>query len=156
MLARYLFLACVIVCFLGCSQPEPPFNTLEDEQVSLASLKGRWIVINYWAAWCPSCRQEIQELNQFNLHKPTLVKLLAVNADHIAIPALRENVKQLGIQFSVLTTDPQQAWKLDEVPVIPVTFILSPTGKVVKKWMGPVTEGILTTLINQLMADEKN
>ena len=54
----------LITLFLGCSQPD--LLTSENKKVYLDDLKGKWILINYWADWCPPCIKEIPELNKLN------------------------------------------------------------------------------------------
>jgi len=59
-------------------------------------------------------------------------------------------MRKAHIDFPVLLDNPMQVWRLDEVDVLPVTFIINPTGKVVKKIYGPSTEASLVAVLSAL------
>ncbi len=114
-----------------------------DNSVSLSALKGKWIIINYWAVWCDSCVKEIPELNHFYQHNQDKnILLFGVNYDHTPMPDL--------ILYPVLVEDPKKFFKLADVDVLPVTFIIDPQGKVVKSIIGPNTEKSLFKIMQIL------
>lgn len=145
-----LWLSCCLL--FSCSSQEPVFHDTEGNTVTLSQLKGKWVVINYWAAWCDNCMAEIQELNQFYQHQhQNQVELYSVNYDSLpSTQQLKTAIDNARIQFPTLTTDPSQSWHLGDITAIPMTFIINPDGKVVKAILGPNTDESLSTTLDGL------
>ncbi len=135
-----LFLSFILLS--GCSG---------DNKTPLPQIKGKWVVVNYWAAWCSSCIQEIPELNRF--HQSNIgnnIEVYGINYDSLSSTDLKNAIHQAKITFPVLETDPSHIWKLSEVETLPTTFIISPSGKIEKKLVGPTTEKKLAQTIAEL------
>lgn len=147
-------IALVFLCSLitiSCSKGGPVLHDADGHPVQAVKLKDKWLIVNYWAAWCGSCIKEIPELNRFyqdNQDKNILI--YGVNYDQLPMASLKEAILQTNIQFPVLSDDPNQLWQLGEVSVLPMTFIINPQGEVVKKIVGPSTEEALASIVHNL------
>lgn len=126
------------------------FQTVDGQTISSADLKGKWVIINYWASWCPACRAEIPDFNAFyRSHKSGNVLVLGVNHDDAeTLPELRAAVKKVGIKFPVLTTDPGSSLGLSSVSGLPTTFVLNPSGKIAKVLVGTQGQDALENAIS--------
>ncbi|EKD55219.1 MAG: hypothetical protein ACD_60C00024G0019 [uncultured bacterium] len=125
----------------------------EDYQLILKAteLKGKWIILNYWAAWCESCMKEIPELNRFYQHHQTQnVVLYGVNYDQLPKKELTEAIQKTHIIFPVLLQNPEGIFALKNIEALPVTVVINPNGKMVKKIMGGNTEKSLDSLLADL------
>lgn len=113
---------------------------LKDSQghdISFSSLKGKWVLINYWASWCKSCLEEIPTLNQFYLqHEHESVALFAVNYDALPLNKQTKLIKKFKIQYPSLLTDPAFALGLGDIVGVPVTFVFNPKGILVNTLYG--------------------
>ncbi|MFT4058210.1 MAG: TlpA disulfide reductase family protein [Legionella sp.] len=110
---------------------------MKGNNISFASLRGKWIVINYWARWCKTCIEEIPEFNRFyHKHAHDQVALFAVNYD--ALPTYKQNnlIQELNIQYPSLRRDPAFALGLGNIVGVPVTFIFNPQGELVNTLYG--------------------
>lgn len=122
------------------SQANAALVDLSGNKVSLSSLKGNWVFINYWASWCHPCVEEIPELNQFyHRFKNDNVKVFGVNYDGLSISKQKHLIKELGIDYPSLEGDPAKTLSLGDIRGVPVTFILNPQGKLHKTLYGPQT-----------------
>ena len=139
---------CILSCAIlvtACSQNETVFHDTRAQTVQLSTLKGKWVIINYWAEWCHACVVEVAEFNKFSEHNSNKnILLYGVNYDHLTGDALDEAVKKLKMKFPVIVEDPNQAWQLGDMEVLPTTFIIDPNGKVAKKIVGVSTEKSLS------------
>lgn len=142
-----LFLLCSVV-FINCALGDPVLHDTKNHAVQLSALKGKWVVVTYWASWCPSCKWEIPELNHLykNNHDKNLV-LYGVNYDNPLTADSKDVTEKNGIEFPVITEDPNPDWHLGDVDALPTTFIINPQGIMVKKIVGPMrSEALLDTI----------
>lgn len=139
------------ICVSMTAFAESEFHDTANAVFKTSELKGKWIIVNYWAAWCGYCIREIPELNSFYKHnKNKNVLVFGVNYDALQMPELKLVADKINIKFPVLLEDPKQVWDLDDTNVLPVTYIISPKGKMVKKILGPSTEDSLNDALQEL------
>lgn len=112
-----------------------------------AEWPNKWVVLNYWATWCPPCREEIPALNRFYRQHSKEVVVIGVSYDPLNPPALEAAIKEMGIQFPVLSSDPGRLLKLPQLSVVPTSFIFDPQGKRVAQLTGPQTAKDLEKII---------
>lgn len=132
---RLLALLCVYLLLSGCSRPQ--LSLLDDKPLDWTSLRGQWVVINYWAEWCKPCVEEIPELNHLQQAYPQQVRVLGINFDNEPEGVLRQQASRMQIAFSLLQEDPAMLLQLERPRVLPTTFIYSPEGKLVASLVGP-------------------
>lgn len=146
-----LFIVCSFLMLNYAKADDTVFYDTNGKPVQLSLLRGKWLVINYWAGWCGACRQEIPELNQFYQKiKGTNILFYGVDYDDLPLPGLTAAIASMGMQYPILTSDPGSAWNLDNVDAIPTTFIINPEGRVVKVITGTTTEDDLLNTISEL------
>jgi thiol-disulfide isomerase/thioredoxin len=153
MLHKLKLLCCCLltVLLMSCTDKDnQSFHDTEGKTVQLSSLKGKWVIVNYWASWCDNCIKEIPELNHFNKNHLKDAVIVGVNFNQLPLDMLKKAIETAKISFPVLTEDPGKAWRLDDVSVLPTTFILNPQGKLVKVVLGGSTEKSLTAILQQL------
>jgi len=114
-----------------------------------SELSGKWLVINYWASWCEPCRKEIPELNKFYLaHKNKDVLVFGVNYDHVQGDKLKQIIQKMNVKFPVLISDPSKRYNIKSVTVLPVTYLISPKGKIKKVLYGPQSRESIEKVID--------
>jgi len=113
---------------------------IEGKAVSLSDYRGKWVVVNYWATWCPPCLEEIPEL--VSLHEENTDKLvvLGVSFEEVNNDYLKEFVDSHMMTYPVMRTDPMPSTILGPVSGLPTTYIISPQGERVARQEGPVTQ----------------
>ena len=112
-------------------------------ELTLESLRGRWVFINYWAEWCAPCREEIPELNAFAAAHPDRVRVLSVNFDGAAGEQLDAQIAALGIAFPTLLADPRTALGVPPAQGLPETLVIDPQGRLQRVLQGPQTRATL-------------
>jgi cytochrome c biogenesis protein CcmG, thiol:disulfide interchange protein DsbE len=135
---------------IGKQAPDIAGTTVDGSQASLAGLRGKWVVVNFFATWCVPCRQEHPDLVSFSQgHQSTgdAAVLGVVYSDNAQ--AVQEFRDKEGGDWSMLT-DPKGRIALDYgVAGVPESFLVSPDGLVVAKLVGGVRSGDLDQLLNQ-------
>ncbi len=122
----------------SCSSPDA-YDVFE-HPIFIKKLQGKWILLNYWATWCQACYQEIPTLNYLNQIEN--IHVLGINFDKLPREKLQQFVKDNHIQYTMLTSDLGAKFGIKEVSSLPVTFIISPQGKIIKALYGPQTEQV--------------
>ncbi len=103
----------------------------------LSTLKGKLVLVHFWATWCPPCREELPFLAKLNgqmTDKP--FRLLAISIDKEGNGAVQKLFGQLGITLPVLLDPTSEVAKQYGITGVPETFIVSPSGIILKKIVG--------------------
>ena len=107
---------------------------------ALADYKGKWVIVNYWATWCPPCQEEIPDLVSFHdSHKDTDAVVLGINLEDVGQEQLESFVDSFMISYPILRSEPLATTPLGPVPGLPTTYIVAPDGSPVARQVGPVT-----------------
>lgn len=120
----------------GCGE-DTTFTTSEGESLAWDELRGEWVFVNYWAEWCKPCYKEIPELNRID--RKSDVTVLGVNFDREEGDALRNLMKEMGIEFQVLQQDPARTFDWEQPVSLPATMVVNPEGELVEVRFGEQT-----------------
>lgn len=128
----------------GFANAEPVDFSLPDvqgEQRALSEFRGKWVILNYWATWCPPCLEEIPDLVAFHeRHQGKDAVVLGVNFEDIPAGQLKAFVDEYFISYPVLRSDGIRAPSPDlAVGGLPTTYIISPEGEPVARQIGSIT-----------------
>jgi len=131
-----------------------PFKDMNGEPQSLKKWQGKVIVLNFWATWCPPCREEMPELSamqeQYNNKNLIIIGLSTDDLD-----TTKTFIKKAPVSYPILAGD-MQAMKLAETlgnnrGILPYTVILDVKGAVVKTFFGRVNQQILEKTVTPLL-----
>jgi peroxiredoxin len=137
----------------GTKPPEFTGRTLEDQTVSLAGLRGKVVILNFWASWCLECRPEMPALE--NLHRKYASRglaVLGVNARE-GREAAGRFARELGLTFPLVLDFEGAVSAQYGVVGLPTTFLIGRDGRAValaigpRDWGGPAAEGIIRSLL---------
>ena len=154
-----LFKLLSILMFLSmylssCSESKPPdFEIYNGSPGYVSDLRGKWVVINYWADWCPPCIKEMPELSSFYRNNKNDVYVFAFNFDQLEGEELQEQIVRFKVNVPSLLTDPGELFNWEVPEGLPATYIIDPEGKTREKLIGPQTERSLVELIRKLKTD---
>jgi thiol-disulfide isomerase/thioredoxin len=127
-----------------------PLTDVHGNKVNLNSYQGQWVVVNYWATWCPPCIVEMPELQDFHDdHSGKDAVVLGINTELIGKQQLLEFLDDYFITYPVFVSEPIQQSELGEIPGLPTTFLVSPQGEVVARQVGPVTREMIEQFIQK-------
>lgn len=133
---KFFFSLCLMLLLASTAQAEITLKPLQGKNISLSSLKGKWVLINYWADWCHTCIQEIPEFNQFFQEHKADVQLFGFNFDELPGDVQQNLMKKYRILYPALAENPARELALGDIPGVPVTFVFNPAGKLVKTLYG--------------------
>ena len=130
--------------------------TLQDidgKRWSLAEQRGRVVLVNYWATWCPPCREETPGLVRLaNEYRGKGVEVAGISLDE-DLAAVREFVAEYHISYPILL--PSNAANLTTtIESIPVSLLYDRQGRLAKRYVGALSEANLRRDVEQLLAEQ--
>ncbi len=124
---------------------------LDGKEHKLADEKGKWVIINYWATWCPPCVEEIPELIFFHdQHKEKDAIVWGVNFEDVPEKTVRNFLEDYMVSYPILLAEPGRYSYFGPIRGLPTTYIISPEGKLVHTKVGKVSVEYLENMIKKL------
>lgn len=119
--------------------PEFTFTTFDGETISLADLKGKGVVVNFWASWCDPCREEAALLEEA-WRREQGNGIVFVGLDYLdQEPAAKAYLTEYGISYPNGPDLQSQAARRYGIKGVPETYFVNPEGEIVQAVIGPVT-----------------
>lgn len=112
--------------------------SLAGDEVSLSSLRGRYVLINFWATWCGPCRDEMPYLQQLSVDYADQVTVLGVNMREDP-ERIHPFVEEFGLTFPVLLHPTDELIMENHVLGLPVSYVVGPDGEVVYRKIGEIS-----------------
>jgi cytochrome c biogenesis protein CcmG/thiol:disulfide interchange protein DsbE len=136
------------------NRPAPDFSltTFKGTTISLKEdLRGKPVVINFWASWCPPCRIEAPLIERtWRAYRNRGLIFLGINIQDRKEDALNY-MREFGITYPN-GPDPTGEISIDfGVSGLPVTFFVSSKGEVVRRWVGAIEKSVLISAIEEIM-----
>jgi cytochrome c-type biogenesis protein len=118
--------------------PEVELSTLEGQPFHLADLRGRVVLLNFWATWCIPCRSEIPEFNVMQRElQPQGLEVVGVSTSPgDTVAAIRDFQKELKQDYTVLRGAEEIGEKFGNGPGLPVTYLIDRAGRIRQKIVG--------------------
>ncbi|MBI5739487.1 MAG: TlpA family protein disulfide reductase [Nitrospirae bacterium] len=111
---------------------------LSGREVTLSSFRGRPVILNFWATWCPYCRQERASLKSlYQEYREKDLVIVSVSIDS-SLKAVKKYMEQNTAPYIVLTDTEGTAAGRYNVMSLPTTYLISRDGKIIRKFMGMV------------------
>jgi peroxiredoxin len=145
-----------VVIFMGIQwlQPKPQIpdtapdftvKTVDGDSISLSDLRGRPVVINFWASWCGPCQQEVPAFNRFHAAHPE-IPIIGLAVDSGNSSKVRKTAEQWGISYPVAVAN-NQLQRTYDISTLPTTIVVGPDGDVADIHVGMMSERQLARAI---------
>ena len=144
---------------LGFTDPQPLPQVglvgMDDAPRALSEFGGKWVVLNFWATWCPPCRKEMPGLGALQTELGgDRFEVVTVASGRNAVPAIEEFFVEAGVTHLTALRDPKgELSRAMGVLGLPVTVILNPEGQEVGRligdaeWNAPEARAVLSALM---------
>jgi peroxiredoxin len=135
--------------------PAPNFliKDLKGNKITLSSFKGKPLLLNFWASWCPYCRKEKEHLNTlYNEYKDRGLVIVSISTDK-SVSKVKKYLQKIPSEFIILSDLQGEVSAKYGVTALPTSFLITHNGKIKHKFLGyrEWTSNGLKKIINSLV-----
>lgn len=125
---------------LNETAPEFSLKDLSGKNVRLSGFKGKVVLVNFWASWCPPCKMEIPGFQKtYAAYKDKGFTIIGIATDDVS----QSFIKDMGMTYPVVMADDKVIMDYGNISGIPTSFLVGRDGRIIKKVMGMYFEGSL-------------
>ncbi len=139
---------------LIAGEPAPNFDlpALGGGKVQLAGLKGKPVILNFWATWCTPCRKEMPDLQGvYNQYKDKGVQLYGINVGESDV-AVSNFVRQVAVDFPILIDKGEKAQTDYKILPLPATFFIDRNGTIRAIYQYQMSRGQMETEVLRILS----
>jgi len=144
---KIYFSILTLLFLFACSKPD--YELFEGPKGNKSDFLGKWLVVNYWADWCPPCIKEMPELESFYNQNENKALVIAYNFDRLEGSDLKAQILRFKVNVPSILNDPGLLFGWETPPSLPATYIINPEGKLVETLIGPQTRDSLEAIIKK-------
>jgi peroxiredoxin len=153
-----LFLGAVLLVGTNCASPTkkaPDFNLpdMSGRSYKLSDLKGKVVILDFWATWCPPCRRGIPDFNSlYKEYQGKGVEIIGIALDEGGREEVVKGMAEysITIDYSVLIGNAEVSRLYGGIEAIPTTFILDQEGRISAKYVGLQEKAIFETKLKKM------
>lgn len=132
----------------GRMAPDFELNTLDGKKVKLSDLRGKAVVVNFWATWCGPCKIEMPWLTELqDKYRAQGLEILGISVDEGSSDKIAAFTKEMGVSYTVLRATDVVSDSYGGVDGLPTTFYVGRDGKVVDQGQGIVSKDVMENAI---------
>lgn len=137
----------------GQQAPDIQLTTLEGKPFKLSDYRGEKVILNFWATWCPPCKAEMPDMQEFHeKHRNEGVEVVAVNLTvaEKKIEDVHQFIKDYGITFTIPLDETGMIGEQFQANSIPTSYLIDEKGIVRQHMVGPMSYDWMVEKINNM------
>ncbi len=143
-----------VIRFASNPQPIPPFlaRDIDGNVVSTAEWQGKVVLLNFWATWCPPCREEIPELIDLETRYKDRLQVIGISMDDPDdVASVKKFTQRAGVNYPIVMVTREMLAEYGGVPALPTSFVVNLESKVVQKHVGLYPTYVYETEVRALL-----
>lgn len=113
---------------VGNLAPDFKLQTLKGETVKLSDFRGRRVMLNFWATWCPPCRAEMPDMEKFYQEKDVTILAVNLTETEASIRDVHDFVEEFGLTFPILLDEKIEVATTYQIRPIPTSYMIDSNG----------------------------
>jgi thiol-disulfide isomerase/thioredoxin len=145
---RALLLICLSLCSVAAMAHDFTFKDMQGKTQRLADYRGKWVLVNFWATWCPPCQEETPDLISLHkAHKDTDLVVIGVALDSTK-EAITEFTAKYAIPYPIIYGSYTMAeTQVGKVDALPTSYLYDPKGELAILQEGGLTRADVETYL---------
>ena len=120
------------------------------------SYKGKWVLVNFWATWCPPCLEEIPDLIALHeKYRKTKLEVIGIAMDYQDPKQVLGFADSMFISYPIVLGNSKIAAQFGPLQGLPTTYLYNPEGKLVAHQVGGITQQAVESYINSRSTAKK-
>jgi peroxiredoxin len=137
----------------SAAAPDFALKDLDGKIVRLSDYRGKAVVLNFWATWCPPCRHEIPWFVDLqNQYGPHGLEIIGISMDESGPAAVKRFADRMNVNYKVVMGDAATAARYGGVRVLPTTVYIGRDGKVISTVPGLVSKAEIEGIIQRALS----
>jgi cytochrome c biogenesis protein CcmG/thiol:disulfide interchange protein DsbE len=151
-LAVFLFTACAAQPEKRQKAPNFSLQTQNGKVIELSKLKGKVVLVNFWATWCPPCRAEIPDfIEVYNTYKSKGFEIVGIALDEDGWSKVAPYIEKIKMNYPVVLGSAKVVQQYGGIEAIPTTFIVDKNGYIVASQVGLLSKELLKQKLKSLL-----
>ncbi|MFA6061139.1 MAG: TlpA disulfide reductase family protein [Gallionella sp.] len=114
----------------------------------LSDYRGKWVLVNFWATWCPPCLNELPELDALHkAHKDKDLVVIGIAMEYASAKVVSNFLKKHNLSYPIVLGNSKIQRQIGDIEVLPTSYLYSPTGEKVSYQAGEVTREMIESYI---------
>ena len=122
---------------------------------TLAGYKGKWVLVNFWATWCPPCLEEIPDLIALSEANKNRLIVIGIALDYRSAKQVIDFADGLMVSYPIVLGTNKVVNQIAPVDGLPTTYLFNPDGKIVAQQTGPITRKAVEDFMKSKPARKK-
>jgi thiol-disulfide isomerase/thioredoxin len=147
---------------IGAEKRAPDFSltSADGKNIKLSDYKGKIVIVDFWATWCPPCRKGIPDLIAIQKEFKNDVVIIGISLDSDQGSRATKSkvvpfIKEYGINYPIAYGDEKVIDKFGGINSIPTSFVINQKGNIVDTHIGLVEKSVFVNKIKSLLAKKK-
>lgn len=121
---------------VGNTAPDFELQTLTGEKSRLSDFRGKKVMINFWATWCPPCRAEMPDMEKFHQDKDIVILAINLTETENTLQQVEDFIEEYNLTFPILLDEKIEVAELYMVQPIPTSYMIDSSGAISFKAFG--------------------
>lgn len=143
-----LVLALMTLIVVGAQAADFKVTDTTGKTHTLSGYKGKWVLVNYWATWCPPCLEEIPDLIALHDSKKNNLVVIGIAMDYKSAKQVTDFAEGLLVTYPIVLGTPKIVSQIGPMQGLPTTYLFNPEGKIVAHQVGALTREAVESFIS--------
>ncbi|WP_100372265.1 peroxiredoxin family protein [Bacillus sp. FJAT-45037] len=130
--------------------PDFTLETLSGENVALSDFIGQPVMVNFWATWCPPCRAEMPDMEEFYQEEDVMILAVNATASETSVDTVRAFQEELELTFPILLDPTSEAASLYNIQPLPTSVFINRQGEVEHVQVGAMNKEMMLRVLEEL------
>jgi thiol-disulfide isomerase/thioredoxin len=131
-------------------------RTIDGEDISLAGLRGKVVIVNFWATWCPPCREEIPDLIALQSKYKDQLQVIGVSQDEAPASMVAQFASEHAMNYPVVMDTPELERLFTNIHALPTSFVIDRDGRIAQRHVGMLNASLTETEMRVLAGLDAN